>query len=58
MRGHLLLLTTASAWVLLSMLLGDLLRVWESPKPVRWHAIVPLAGAALVWAVFAREAER
>ena len=53
-----MLLATASAWVLLSMLLGDLLRVWESPAPVRWHALVPFAGLAVVLAVFARGAER
>lgn len=52
MTRWLLLLASASAWVLTSMLLADLLRVWESPTSVRWHALVPLGGLALVCAVF------
>jgi hypothetical protein len=52
MSGRLPLLASASAWVLFSMRLADILRVWESPATVRWHAIVPFTGLVLVCAIF------
>ena len=51
MSRRVLLPATAAAWLLFSMLLGDALRVWESPSPVRWHALVPWLGLAVVVAV-------
>ena len=50
-------MAAASGWILFSMLLGDVLRVWESPASIRWHAIVPLVGLAIVWAIFAGRPE-
>ena len=51
MSRRVLLPATATAWLLFSMLLGDTLRVWESPTPLRWHALVPWLGLAAVIAV-------